>query len=43
LFGMNVPLPQFPGGEGAQFWWISGIMSAITIGVYAVFKHQEWL
>ncbi len=43
MFGMNVRLPQFPGGENAQFWWISGIMSAITIGVYVVFKHQEWL
>ena len=24
---MNVPLPQFPGGEHAQFWWLSGIMA----------------
>jgi magnesium transporter len=43
LFGMNVRLPQFPGGENAQFWWISGIMGAITLCAYAVFKHQEWL
>ncbi len=43
LFGMNVPLPQFPGGEHAQFWWISGVMITITGLLYAVFKHQDWL
>jgi magnesium transporter len=43
LFGMNVRLPHFPGGDNAQFWWISGIMATITVGVYAVFKHQDWL
>ena len=24
MCGMNVPLPHFPGGEDAQFWWIVG-------------------
>ena len=24
IYGMNVPLPQFPGGEHAQFWWLFG-------------------
>jgi magnesium transporter len=43
LFGMNVRLPQFPGGEHAQFWWISGIMATLTFGTYAMFKHQDWL
>jgi len=43
LFGMNVRLPHFPGGENAQFWWISGIMATLTIGTYAIFKHQDWL
>jgi magnesium/cobalt transport protein CorA len=28
MYGMNVQLPHLPGGEGAQFWWILGIMSA---------------
>ena len=23
IWGMNVPLPHFPGGEAAQFWWVS--------------------
>ena len=24
VYGMNVPLPAFPGGEHAQFWWLFG-------------------
>jgi magnesium transporter len=43
LFGMNVPLPQFPGGESAQFWWIFLGMLAITATLYTVFKHRDWL
>jgi magnesium transporter len=43
LFGMNVELPRFPGGDVAQFWWICGVMAVITAGVYAVFKHRDWL
>jgi magnesium transporter len=43
LYGMNVELPQFPGGATAQFWWISGIMAAITIVLYAAFKRRGWL
>jgi Mg2+ and Co2+ transporter CorA len=40
---MNVKLPIFPGGEPAQFWWIFGGMIAITAGLFAFFKHREWL
>jgi magnesium transporter len=43
LFGMNVELPRFPGGDVAQFWWICGVMAVITAGVYAVFKRRDWL
>jgi magnesium transporter len=43
LFGMNVDLPVFPGGRAAQFWWIFGGMIAITAGLFALFKHREWL
>jgi magnesium transporter len=43
LFGMNVELPRFPGGDATQFWWISGIMAVMTIAVYGMFKHQDWL
>lgn len=30
MFGMNVTFPSFPGGEGAQFWWIGGVMASIA-------------
>lgn len=43
LFGMNVKLPRFPGSDGAQFWWISGIMTTLTAVVYWLFKRRDWL
>src|SRR4030095_13568685 len=27
LFGMNLLLPRFPGGDAAQFWWVLGLMT----------------
>ena len=30
MWGMNVPLPHLPGGEHAQFWWILGMMFAMS-------------
>lgn len=43
LFGMNVPLPRFPGSDAMQFWWIGGAMTALTVGVYAMFRRNGWL
>lgn len=43
LFGMNVTLPQFPGGEGAQFWWIFLGMLAVTAVLWVAFKRRGWL
>jgi magnesium transporter len=43
MFGMNVPLPAFPGGDSAQFWWISGIMAAMTAVIYYFFRRRDWL
>jgi magnesium transporter len=43
LFGMNVKLPQFPGGEDAQFWWVFLSMLALTAALYVVFKRRDWL
>jgi magnesium transporter len=43
LFGMNVRLPVFPGGETAQFWWILGTMVGSTAIVYWLFKRRDWL
>jgi magnesium transporter len=43
LWGMNVPLPGFPGGQVAQFWWVVGIMAVITVSMLAVFRWKDWI
>jgi magnesium transporter len=43
LYGMNIPLPSFPGGESVQFWWIMGLMSSITAAMLWFFKTRKWL
>jgi magnesium transporter len=43
MWGMNVPLPHFPGGEAAQFWWVAGIMAAIAVAMLAVFRRNRWM
>jgi magnesium transporter len=43
VFGMNIPLPRFPGGDAAQFWWLSGIMAAVIIAMLAVFRRWRWI
>ena len=43
LWGMNVPLPRFAGTDPAQFWWVVGIMVAITIGMLAIFRWKRWI
>jgi len=42
MYGMNVPLPSFPGGEHAQFWWILGIMGAISGGMLWFFSRDRY-
>jgi magnesium transporter len=43
LWGMNVMLPQFAGGANAQFWWVVGIMGAITVAMLAAFRWRRWI
>ena len=43
LWGMNVMLPQFAGGPTAQFWWVVGIMGAITVVMLAFFRSKHWI
>jgi magnesium transporter len=43
MWGMNVPLPAFPGGAMAQFWWVSALMAAIAIFMLMVFKANRWM
>jgi magnesium transporter len=42
LYGMNVPLHRFPGGEPAQFWWILGIMACAAFGMVLLFRRWRW-
>jgi magnesium transporter len=43
LYGMNVPLPHLPGGTEAQFWWIVGMMVALTAVMLAFFRAKGWI
>lgn len=43
VYGMNVPLPHFPGGEGVQFWWVMAMMFAISGAMLAFFRRKGWL
>jgi magnesium transporter len=43
MWGMNVRLPMMPGGEPAQFWWLVGIMAAISAAMLAVFRRMKWI
>jgi len=43
VYGMNVPLPHFPGGDAAQFWWLTGISVALVIAMLAAFRRMRWI
>jgi magnesium transporter len=43
VWGMNVPLPRFPGDDAAQFWWVMGVMAAMTIGMLVYFRGRRWI
>jgi magnesium transporter len=43
MWGMNVTLPMLPGGAGAQFWWVSGGMAALTGGMLGFFRWMDWI
>jgi magnesium transporter len=43
MWGMNVPLPHFPGGENAQFWWIVAVMAASSVGMLVYFRRKGWI
>lgn len=43
VFGMNVALPDLPGGPAAQFWWITGGMAVMTGVIYYLFRRRGWL
>jgi magnesium transporter len=43
LYGMNVDLPHFPGGNAAQFWWIVGILTATSVTMLVLFRRNRWI
>jgi magnesium transporter len=43
LWGMNVHLPHFPGGDAAQFWWISGLSAVIVVAMLVYFRRRRWI
>ena len=43
IWGMNVALPHFPGGEQAQFWWVCGFVLVMIIGMLAAFRKKRWI
>ncbi len=43
MYGMNVPLPRFPGGDSAQFWWLVAISIAVIAGMLMYFRRRRWI
>lgn len=43
LYGINVPLPRFPGGDAAQFWWLFGLMLIVVVVMLAAFRRNRWI
>jgi magnesium transporter len=43
MYGMNVTLPHMPGGEAYQFWWVVGIMVALSSGMILFFRSRGWI
>lgn len=43
MWGMNVPLPDFPGGANLQFWWVVGMMATLAAGMLWYFRKQRWI
>jgi magnesium transporter len=43
FYGMNVPLPHFPGGDGAQFWWLATICVSVAGGMLVYFRRRRWI
>jgi len=43
VYGMNLLLPNFPGGEAAQFWWIVGLMLVTSGLMLWFFRRMRWM
>lgn len=43
LYGMNVMLPRFPGGDSVQFWWLCGISLIVIVVMLTLFRRKHWI
>jgi magnesium transporter len=43
MWGMNIELPHFPGGDGVQFLWVAGIMAGVSLAMLALFRLNKWI
>jgi magnesium transporter len=43
VYGMNMPLPHFPGGDVMQFRWLSGFSLALVAVMLALFRRKHWI
>ena len=43
MWGMNVKLPRFPGGDAVQFWWLFAISAAVVATMLIVFRRKRWI
>lgn len=43
MWGMNIDLPRFPGGDRVQFWWVFLMMTAISAAMLAMFRRRRWI
>lgn len=43
LWGMNIPLPHFPGGADVQFWWVLGLMIVMVVLMLGFFRRMRWI
>jgi magnesium transporter len=42
VWGMNIKLPQFPGGEDWQFTWVCAVMVLTSSALLGYFKWRRW-
>ena len=43
MWGMNIDLPRFPGGDWMDFWWVFLMMLAISVTMLVLFRRKRWI
>lgn len=43
MWGMNIPIPRFPGSDAAQFWWVVAIMAVMSAAMLWFFRRKRWI